>query len=165
MDEALDKEVSGALDVNLAEMSLGDRLAARTAGHADGAGLRTSGSEEEQASKKRRPEQFTIPAQSLSRTLIQALHSSDTRLLESCLLHSDETLIRNTVQSLPPQLAVPLITACVDRLGRGGRSNNMKGRGGGASAQRGMGLIAWVKAVLTIHSGHLMTVRLIMRSQ
>ncbi|KLO05708.1 NUC189-domain-containing protein [Schizopora paradoxa] len=154
MDEALDKEVDGALDVNLADMSLGDRLAARS----DGAGLRTSGSEEESSTKKKRPEQFTVPAQSLSRTLIQALHSSDTRLLESCLLHSDEALIRNTVQSLPPQLAVPLITACVDRLGRGGRSNNMKGRGGGPSAQRGMGLIAWVKAVLTIHSGHLLTI-------
>jgi len=52
---------------------------------------------------------------------------------------------------------VPLITACVERLGRGGRATNMKGRGGGASAQRGMGLVAWVKAVLILHSGHLMT--------
>jgi len=33
----------------------------------------------------------------------------------------------------------------------------MKGGGGGASSQRGTGLLAWVKAVLAVHSGHLMT--------
>jgi len=33
----------------------------------------------------------------------------------------------------------------------------MKGGGSGASSQRGTGLLAWVKAVLAIHSGHLMT--------
>jgi len=33
----------------------------------------------------------------------------------------------------------------------------MKGGGGGASSQRGISLIAWVKVVLTVHSGHLMT--------
>lgn len=92
--------------------------------------------------------------------LIQALHSLDNGLLESCLTHSDELLIRNTVTRLPSQLAVPLLNACVERLGRGSRGNNAKGRGSGASAQRGMALIKWVKAVLTIHSGHLMTVSL-----
>ena len=35
----------------------------------------------------------------------------------------------------------------------------MKGGGGGASSQRGISLIAWVKVVLIVHSGHLMTVR------
>ena len=99
-----------------------------------------------------------VPASSLTRTLIQALHSSDTRLLETCLAHSDATLIRNTVRRLPPQLAVPLVSACVERLGRGARGNNLKGGGGGASSQRGTALINWVKAVLTTHSGHLMTV-------
>jgi len=89
--------------------------------------------------------------------LIQALHSSDSGLLETCLAHSDQVMIRNTVRRLPPQLAVPLITACVERLGRGSRAMNMKGGGGGASSQRGTGLLTWVKAVLAIHSGHLMT--------
>jgi U3 small nucleolar RNA-associated protein 5 len=102
-----------------------------------------------------------VPANSLTRTLIQALHSSDSRLLETCLAHSDPSLIRNTVQRLPPQLAVPLINACVERLGRGARAGNMKGGGAGASAQRGTGLVTWVKTVLAVHSGHLMTVRCI----
>jgi len=33
----------------------------------------------------------------------------------------------------------------------------MKGGGGGASSQRGTSLITWVKTVLSVHSGHLMT--------
>jgi len=99
-----------------------------------------------------------VPANALSRTLTQALHSSDARLLETCLAHSDQTIIRNTVQRLPPQLAVPLVTACVERLGRGHRGANLKGGGGGASAQRGSALIRWVKAVLVVHTAHLMNI-------
>lgn len=99
-----------------------------------------------------------VAANSLTRTLIQALHSSDTRLLEMCLTHSDPTLIRNTIRRLPPQLAIPLITSCVERLGRGHRVANMKGGGGGASSQRGSSLVVWVKTVLVIHAGHLMTI-------
>ena len=99
-----------------------------------------------------------VPAHSLSRTLVQALHSADTRLLETCLLHSDEGLVLNTVRRLPPQLAVPLLTACVERLGRGAGANTGKGGGGGASAQRGTGLVKWVRAVLVVHTAHLMTV-------
>jgi len=72
--------------------------------------------------------------------------------------HSEQTLIRNTVKRLPPQLVVPLITACVERLGRGARAGNMKGGGGGASSQRGTGLIMWINTALVVHSGHLMTV-------
>lgn len=104
------------------------------------------------------------PANSLTRTLIQALHSSDSRLLESCLAHSDVTLIRNSVRRLPPQLAVPLINSCVERLGRGARAGNMKGGGAGTSTQRGSGLISWIKAVLAVHSGYLMTVSLFLIS-
>ncbi|KAF8167822.1 hypothetical protein B0H34DRAFT_646270, partial [Crassisporium funariophilum] len=128
---------------DLAELSLGQRLTAVTEGQLD------------QASDS---DISVVPANSLTRTLIQALHSSDTRLLEMCLTHSDPTLIRNTVRRLPPQLAIPLITACVERLGRGARAMNMKGGGGGASSQRGAGLVSWVKAVLAIHAGHLMTI-------
>jgi U3 small nucleolar RNA-associated protein 5 len=131
---------------------------------------RSSGSDQEQddaelpsSSRKQKATSKAekgVPAHSLSRTLTQALHSSDTGLLESCLRHTNKDLIHNTVQRLPPQLVVPLLMACVERLGRGARGNNMKGGGGGASTQRGLGLIAWVKSALTIHSGYLMTVRL-----
>lgn len=110
--------------------------------------------------KRAQQEVIVVPANSLTRTIIQALHSSDTRLLETCLAHSDSVLIYNTVKRLPPQLAIPLVTACVERLGRGARASNAKGGGGGASSQRGTGLITWIKAVLTVHAGHLMTVRL-----
>ena len=72
------------------------------------------------------------------------------------MAHGDVALIRNTVLRLPPTLCVPLLQACVERLGRGARGE--KGGGAGASAQRGTSLIRWVRAVLVVHSGFLMTV-------
>lgn len=158
------KEIDGALDVDLAELSLGQRLAVRNRDNAQvDAQSSESGQDEEEGSsskkRKAKSKRQEVPTHSLSRTLTQALHSSDTGLLESCLRHTNKDVIHNTVQRLPPQLVVPLLMACVERLGRGARGNNIKGGGGGASTQRGLGLIAWVKAALTIHSGHLMTVR------
>lgn len=159
------KNVDGHLEVDLAELSLGQRLTAVT----ENKGRPMSDSDEDDddsephhqskpTTRKTRDDIAVVPANTLTRTLIQALHSSDTRLLETCLAHSDLDLIRNSVRRLPPQLAIPLINACVERLGRGSRSINMKGGGGGASSQRGMGLITWVKMVLAVHAGHLMTI-------
>ena len=163
-DSGIEDEAEGALQVDLAELSLGQRLTAVTEDLMDA----PSDSEDENAasrttgrpkSKKQSADIPAIPTNSLARTLIQALHSSDSRLLEMCLAHSDSALILNTVRRLPPQLAVSLITACVERLGRGPRSANMKGGGGGASSQRGMGLLTWLRTVMMVHIGHLMTVR------
>mgnify|MGYP001501824139 CR=1 FL=1 len=152
----------GDLEVDLAELSLGQRLTA-----VDGPVADSDDSDNDAPNKKSAPKSKSkayaanvVPANSLTRTLIQALHSSDARLLETCLAHSDPVLIQNTLRRLPPQLAVPLITACTERLGRGGRAANMKGGGGGASAQRGTSLIIWIKTVLAVHAGHLMTVSL-----
>ncbi|KAI0358952.1 NUC189-domain-containing protein [Trametes cingulata] len=161
LDDLVMRDVDGTLDADLAELSLGQRLTAVQGGDARASASESESEADEAAapngkSRKGAPVD-AVPASSLTRTLIQALHSSDSRLLETCLAHSDPTLIRNTVRRLPPQLAVPLVTACVERLSRGARGNNMKGGGGGASSQRGAALINWVKAVLTTHSGHLMT--------
>jgi hypothetical protein len=165
MDDIAHNAIDGELDVDLAELSLGQRL---TALSGDARPVTSSDSDDEATTQKSKvprkgqgaQDVSVVPANSLTRTLIQALHSSDTRLLETCLAHSDQALIRNTVRRLPPQLAVPLITACVERLGRGARAGNMKGGGGGASSQRATTLILWVKTVLAVHSGHLMTVGL-----
>lgn len=159
------RELDGALQVDLAELSLGQRLTAVTENIANNAsdsenenGTKDPTRSNKSSKKQSQSENPAIPANSLTRTLIQALHSSDSRLLELCLAHSDSALISNTVRRLPPQLAVPLITACVERLGRGPRAANMKGRGGGASSQRGSALLVWLKTVLAVHTGHLMTV-------
>ncbi|EGO01794.1 hypothetical protein SERLA73DRAFT_120441 [Serpula lacrymans var. lacrymans S7.3] len=163
MEDLAARDVDGNLDTDLAELSLGQRL---TALNGTEAATRIAESdsdvEDDAGGVSRQPQKHQetpnlVPANSLTRTLIQALHSSDSRLLETCLAHSDPTLIRNTVRRLPSQLAVPLLSVCVERLGRGSRAANMKGGGGGASSQRGMGLITWVKAVLVVHSGYLMT--------
>jgi U3 small nucleolar RNA-associated protein 5 len=169
-DDLIGGDIGGELDADLAELSLGQRLTAAHPGEASGLGG-TSSSEESDpedttaavhpTKKQKRTGSGNaagVPAASLARTLIQALHSADSRLLETCLQHSDPGLVANTVRRLPPQLAVPLLNACMERLGRGARGENAKGGGGGASAQRGMGLIKWIKAVLAVHSAHLMTV-------
>ena len=153
--------VDGELNVDLAELSLGQRLTA-----AAGEDKMLSGSDKNDSDSGRKSKESRqktkgdmIPANSLTRTLIQALHSSDSGLLETCLAHSDAALISNTVKRLPVQFAVPLITACTDRLGRGARSANLKGRGGGASSQRGGTLVVWIRTVLATHGGYLLTVR------
>ena len=106
-------------------------------------------------------EPVPVATDSLARTLVQALHSSDTGLLETCLVHGDERIIMNTVRRLPPQLSVPLLNECVERLGRGAGGNRGKyAVGGGASSQRGTVLVKWVRAVLVIHTAHLMNVRM-----
>jgi len=158
-----DHEPDGSLQVDLAELSLGQRLAVTDAemnidSDSENDGVADLSRGTKPGKKQTRAEVTAVPANSLTRTLIQALHSSDSRLLEMCLAHSEPVLISNTVKRLPPQLAIPLITACVERLGRGPRSANMKGSGGGASAQRGSGLLVWLRTVLTVHTGHLMTV-------
>jgi U3 small nucleolar RNA-associated protein 5 len=175
LDDIPSKGVDGDLDVDLAELSLGQRLTALSGGdldlmNSDMSSLSetdvTSLSKRSTARRKQKSrkgkdgdaDRLAVPAHSLSRTLVQALHSADTRLLETCLLHSDEVLVMNTVRRLPPQLAVPLLTACVERLGRGARANTAKGGGGGASSQRGTGLVRWIRAVLVVHTAHLMTV-------
>lgn len=160
MDDLATREIEGELDADLAEMSLGQRLTAIT-GEAANAAPKGASSDDEDASPSKKTNSDTpqaVPAASLTRTLIQALHSSDSGLLETCLAHSNATLIQNTVKRLPSQLAVPLVTACVERLGRGKRVGRGKGGGGGAGAQRGTGLVRWVRAVLVVHGGHLLTI-------
>jgi U3 small nucleolar RNA-associated protein 5 len=92
----------------------------------------------------------------LTHTLIQALHSSDNGLLESCFSHTDPKLIRDTVKRLPTQLVLPLVDSLVERLGR-----NKKGTAagtGGANAQRGREIVLWLRGVLVVHIGYLLTV-------
>lgn len=162
MDETAVRDIDGDLGVDLTELSLGQRLAALTDTNAnrssDSEGEGTSNPVKSKTTKKTTSGIGLVPANSLTRTLIQALHSSDARLIETCLAHSNSNLIRNTIERLPPQLAIPLLNACVERLGRGARAANMKGGGAGASAQRGTTMITWIRTVLAVHTGHLMTV-------
>jgi U3 small nucleolar RNA-associated protein 5 len=164
LDGPASREIDGELDVDIAELSLGQRLAALPGSTSaakkddDESDSDTTPGDLSRKGKKKDASsggRGFVPAASLTRTLIQALHSSDDRLLETCLAHSEPGLIRNTVQKLPPQLAVPLLNACMARLGRGGRGGQ---RGAGASAQRGTGTVRWVNAVLAVHCGSLLTV-------
>ncbi|KAG8830090.1 Small subunit (SSU) processome component [Serendipita sp. 399] len=155
-DDEITPAVHGVLDTEMAELSLGQRLRAMN-------GVEGSSSDSSDSGAKRRKQKsgkkvIEVPPESLSRTLIQALHSSDTRLLEGCLRYSEPKIIKNTVKRLPPQLTVPLLQACVDRLARGRGGNRGPASGAAASSQRGMAMVAWIRAVLVAHSGYLMTI-------
>jgi U3 small nucleolar RNA-associated protein 5 len=141
-------DLGGDLDVDLAELSLGQRLTAL-----DPPASRPADAEHSDSDDPERPPAETSRTDqpnsiTLTRTLLQALHSTDTKLLETCLMYSDLRLITQTVQRLPPQLAVPLLGACVQRLGRTSAPGT----------QRAAVLVRWIRAVLVVHSGHLMTV-------
>ncbi|TIA75905.1 hypothetical protein E3P91_00210 [Wallemia ichthyophaga] len=121
---------------NLAELSLGQRLKAS----ANKAGDDQADNEAIDAP--------TIPAQSLATLLTQSLNSNDKNLLESCLSQTDLNIIRNSVNRLPSQLAIPLLHQCTTRLAKPGR----------AGPKRAKSLLEWSKAVLTIHTAYLLSV-------
>lgn len=93
---------------------------------------------------------------SLSQSLVQALHSSDAKLLENCLEKTNPKMLRNTIRRVPNTLVLPLVEALVERLGR---SKQGFGAGtGGVDAARGHALVEWLRHVLTVHLAYLITV-------
>lgn len=97
-------------------------------------------------------------ALSTTQSLVQALHSADVRLLETCLAEKNPKIIRATVRRVPGTLVLPLVEALVERLSR-----RRKGAGegsGGVDASRGQVLIEWLRNVLIVHLGYLITVSL-----
>lgn len=95
-------------------------------------------------------------ALSTSQSLVQALHSADVRLLETCLAEKNGKVIRATVRRVPSTLVLPLVEALVERLSR-----TRKGTGegaGGVDSSRGQVLIEWLRNVLVVHLGYLITV-------
>jgi U3 small nucleolar RNA-associated protein 5 len=104
----------------------------------------------------------TQTTQSLTRLLSQALHSSDQPLLSLILTssaNSTPTLVQNTIRKMPASLALPLLKACVDRLGRGKQWDRRGGgRGSAIAPQQGRGVVAWIKGVLVERGSVLMAV-------
>jgi len=80
----------------------------------------------------------------LAQLLAQGLHSSDTRILDSVLDRADVELIDNTVKKIPAEAVVPLVTVL---------QKYIKGRGMVNASHA-----KWLKAVLTIHTGYLVSV-------
>ena len=136
-------------DVDMADLSLGERLLALPNGN-----VQANGNVEQKS-------EGPANAASLTRLLVQALHTSDPALLTLCLSHRDPTLIRNTIRKMPAQMALPLLKACVERLGQGKHTNRRGGgRGSAQSEQHARGTVEWVKGVLVVRGSILMTVSL-----
>ncbi|WVR05013.1 hypothetical protein IAU60_002025 [Kwoniella sp. DSM 27419] len=144
-------------DVDMADLSLGERLLAVP----NGAGGQTNGDvAATKSSKNVASAAFDGPvnAASLTRVLVQALHTSDPALLTLCLSHRNPVLIRNTIRKMPAQLALPLLKACIERLGQGkGANKRGGGRGSVQGEQQGRGTVEWVKGVLVERGAILMT--------
>lgn len=156
ISDAVEDEPTSILpsDVDMADLSLGERLLALPNGHQDVPNGTT---------KPTSQPVFDGPvnAASLTRILVQALHTSDPALLSLCFSHKDPVLIRNTIRKMPTQLALPLLKACVERLGKGKNANKRGGgRGAGQNEQQGRGTVEWVKGVLVERGAMLMTVSL-----
>ncbi|KAI9220192.1 hypothetical protein BC828DRAFT_415880 [Blastocladiella britannica] len=85
-------------------------------------------------------------AGSLHVQLSQALHSSDRDLLESVLGAQalTATVINATVRKLPASQVVPLLHAVMDRFMR--------------THARAPVMLEWLRSVITVHAGYLMTV-------
>jgi U3 small nucleolar RNA-associated protein 5 len=138
----------------MADLSLGERLLALPNGAPNG-DVKTPKSKAVASAGLDGP----VNAASLTRLLVQALHTSDPALLTICLSHRDPMLIRNTIRKMPAQMALPLLKACVERLGHGKGANRRGGtRGAGQNEQQGRGTVEWVKGVLVERGAILMTV-------
>lgn len=130
---------------------------------ADGAAPRRKSKAKAAAAPSETPRELPIQTtQSLTRLLSQALHSNDQPLLSLILTspsNSSPTLVRNTIRKMPASLALPLLKACVDRLGKGSQFERRGGgRGGGIAPTQGRGVVAWIKGVLVERGSILMTV-------
>ncbi|ODN73495.1 hypothetical protein L202_07999 [Cryptococcus amylolentus CBS 6039] len=135
-------------DVDMAELSLGERMLATGQGEAAKSITAAAGASLD----------GPVNAASLTRVLVQALHTSDPALLTLCLSHRNPVLIRNTIRKMPAQLALPLLKACVERLGQGkGANKRGGGRGSAQNEQQGRGTVEWVKGVLVERGSVLMT--------
>lgn len=87
----------------------------------------------------------SIPkAGSLQQMLIQALHTDDSVLLEKCLMVSSPTVIRRTIQRLPPPYVIPFLTQIIARFQK--------------KPNRGAYLAIWIREVLMNHTAYLTTV-------
>lgn len=82
-------------------------------------------------------------ADTVRSALVQALHSNDQALLESCLQVNDAQVINKTIQILPPQYVVTFMKAIVDRL-------QLK-------PARAASLILWIKYLLYNHASYLVS--------
>lgn len=167
---ALNQETGGVED----ERSLEDRLRGmkmmRNAGSKSQQNLAASGQEEvhqglsdddrseddeDDESADSRPLNAPTTSLSLATSLSQALHSSDSAMLSSLLTSANPQLIKSTVLRISGPNAVKLLEACVERLHRGG--SHVKSRGA-VGSNKARGLVEWIKWVLRLHAGYLMSV-------
>lgn len=81
---------------------------------------------------------------SLAVVLQQALQANDDAQLELVLAHTDKAVIANTIARLPTTYVLPFLTKVVARFQ--------------STPSRGLQLVHWIRALLSSHTGYLLTV-------
>ncbi|EPZ32405.1 hypothetical protein O9G_001307 [Rozella allomycis CSF55] len=84
-------------------------------------------------------------ADSMTRMLVQALHTTDHQLLEQVLQVGDSVLIENTIKKLPTHFVIPFLEQVVKRFED--------------KHTRGLVLLSWIKCLITIHLSYLVSVK------
>lgn len=144
--------LDGHLDAELAELSLGQRMGLDKHADVDEDDIVQENLERTLEGRRLHAHKIPKASGSLARTLVQALHAGDSQLLDTVLRYGgDIRIVQATVRRLPPQLAVPFLTSVTERMAR------RKQDAAAASAQRGLSLLNWVRAVLVVHGAHLLT--------
>jgi len=86
---------------------------------------------------------IAVKATSITGMLVQALHTGDKAMLDSCFAVSDVSIIRNTVLRVPSKYIITFLNEAVHRFH--------------ARSHRNTTLVTWIKALLQIHAGYLIS--------
>jgi len=81
-------------------------------------------------------------ADSMLSVLVQAIHTKDNLLLESCLEITDPVVVKNTVQKLPATHVLPFLQLVVEKF---------------QSKPSRMELLVWIRSVLMHHTSYLIS--------
>lgn len=128
------------------EATLADRLETLEVDEHDGEA--DDGDDDEDA-PVHRSLQLSTPG-SFAVLLNQALLSDDKQLLETCLQEKDEKLIKSSIMRLDPSLATKLLEKLAEKISR--------------VQHRSTRLLVWVRWVMIIHGGHLVTVSSLLKT-
>ncbi|KAJ2719172.1 Small subunit (SSU) processome component, partial [Coemansia sp. Benny D115] len=137
--EALRSSQRAVEETEGAALSLADRIRMLTVDSAGaGAGADSKGNSKQVSLA-------SMTAGSLVRVLVQALHTSDQQMLDAVLNNYNRTnVVYDTIIGTPPAYILPLVQQLFSRLG--------------AKSNRAIQILVWLRACLTLHSSHLMTI-------
>jgi hypothetical protein len=96
-------------------------------------------------------DETTVPKIKITTTIVQALQSNDRVTIYKCLDQTDVDLVQATVRELPAHLAISLLEILIERL----QDDEAVETDGNMTST----LVAWIRAILLIHTSHIISQR------